>query len=118
MVITVPSTGVPQNQSSGIFGMLAAQVYIVNANVNLSNLTVDGGGGTTCSVNVHQVGVLFSSGGRQHDELFGGGCTAVRGADFGVSRPDFELQIHEQLPERVLRGLPGGGLRHEHHRDE
>ena len=63
VVITVPSTGVPQNQTSGIFGMLAAQVYILKANVNLSNLTIDGGGGTTCVVDVHQVGVLFQAAG-------------------------------------------------------
>jgi parallel beta-helix repeat protein len=63
VVITVPPTGVPQNQSSGIFGKLAAQVYILKANVNLSNVTIDGGGGTTCSVDVHQVGVLFQAAG-------------------------------------------------------
>ena len=63
VVITVPSTGVPQNQVSGLFGKLAAQVYIVKANVNLSNITIDGGGGTTCSIDIHQVGVLFQAAG-------------------------------------------------------
>ena len=59
VVITVPSTGVPQNAGSGLFGPLAVQVLVQKANVNISNLTIDGGGGTTCVSNVHQVGVLF-----------------------------------------------------------
>jgi parallel beta-helix repeat protein len=63
VVISVPSTGVPPNQTNGIFGKLASQVYILKAVVNLSNITIDGGGGTTCTPDVHQVGVLFQAAG-------------------------------------------------------
>src|SRR5215472_3027667 len=55
--IGVPSSGVPQNASSGIWGNLAVQVLVENATAHFSNLVIDGGGGSNCSIT--PVGVLF-----------------------------------------------------------
>jgi hypothetical protein len=63
VVITVPSTGVPKNAKSGIFGDLAAQVFVLNATLAISNIFIDGGGGTACMSGVHPVGILLQAAG-------------------------------------------------------
>ena len=59
VLITVPSAGVPQNATSGLWGMLAVQVLVQNASVAVNNISIDGGGGTTCTLGVRPVGILF-----------------------------------------------------------
>jgi parallel beta-helix repeat protein len=60
VVIIPPSTGVPANGTSGLFGPLAIQVKIEVADVTLSNISIDGGGpNTTCPSSATWVGVLF-----------------------------------------------------------
>jgi len=59
--ITVPSTGVPQNASSGLLGSLAVQVLVQNATVNLSYLNIDGTHSGACAPRLNQVGVLFQA---------------------------------------------------------
>ena len=60
VIITPPSTGVPQNALSGLYGNLGAQVLVQHATVNISNITIDGGGSTTsCLTNVAPVGILL-----------------------------------------------------------
>src|SRR5215469_8463850 len=64
VIITVPSTGVPMNGTNAIWGSLAPQVLVQNATANLSNLTIDGGGGTSCASGANtSVGVLFQQAG-------------------------------------------------------
>jgi len=47
VVIGVPTTGVPVNGTSGVWGSLAVQVLVQNATANFSNLIIDGGGANT-----------------------------------------------------------------------
>jgi len=46
-VIVPPSTGIPANGTSGLFGPLAIQVKIEVADVTLRNISIDGGGPNT-----------------------------------------------------------------------
>jgi nitrous oxidase accessory protein NosD len=61
VVITVPTTGVPKNGKSGLLGDLAVQVFVLNASVAVTNISIDGGGGTACTFGVHPVGILFQA---------------------------------------------------------
>jgi len=63
VIITAPPAGVPANGSSAIWGSLTAQVLVQNATANLSNLTIDGGGGSSCPKGVTSVGVLLQAAG-------------------------------------------------------
>ena len=63
VIITVPYSGVPVTGTSAIWGPLSPQVLVQNATANLSNLTIDGGGGSSCSKGVTSVGVLFEAAG-------------------------------------------------------
>ena len=61
-MIVPPSTGIPGNGTSGLFGPLAIQVKIEVADVTLRNISIDGGGpNTSCPSNATWVGVLFQA---------------------------------------------------------
>lgn len=81
VVITVPPSGVPQKESSGLWGLLASQVLVQNATVNLSYLNIDGEEfGRLCGRS--EPGRCFVSGGRRkHDEFLLRGGTQLQYAD-------------------------------------
>jgi parallel beta-helix repeat protein len=59
-IIVPPAGGLKANSASGIWGSLAAQLLVQQAaTVTVTDMEVDGGGGTTCPGNTFQVGILF-----------------------------------------------------------
>ncbi len=91
VVITVPSTGVPANGLSGLWGTLDVQVVVKGAAVNLSNLIIDQGGATTCPTTTDTpVAIMFQgvNGGSMTNSVIRNaptGCAQVLGAFVDVS---------------------------------
>ena len=64
VVILPPAKGLAYNSLSGLFGKLFVNVYVhANAAVTISNITIDGGGGTACPATGYRVGLLYQGGG-------------------------------------------------------
>ena len=64
VVILPPAKGLASNSLSGLFGKLFVNVYVhANAAVTISNITIDGAGGTACPATGYRVGLLYQGGG-------------------------------------------------------
>lgn len=60
-IIRPPAAGLVANSLSGIWGTLYVQVLVhgTQGSVTLSNIVIDGGGGTTCPTSGYRVGLLY-----------------------------------------------------------
>jgi hypothetical protein len=63
VVIRPPAKGITQTAPSGLWGTLYPNVYVhtTATAVNFSNITIDGGGGTTCPASGYRVGLLYQA---------------------------------------------------------